>query len=185
MPGQFWNGSVYPTEATDSVWLYLWFRSLYSTTAPSGVVAVSWGWWISASWFHYTRPLLSFSFDYANFFFFFLRLTAFASLVTQNVKHLPAMQETRVQSLGLEAPLEKEMVTHSSIPAWRIPCVEEPGRLQSKGSQRVGQDWATSLSLSLTATSFMNNSYFGDSQGFSVSTFGFAVISDFLVSGSF
>ena len=59
------------------------------------------------------------------------------------------MQETRVWSLGREDPLEKEMATHSSIIAWRIPWMEEPGRLQSTGSQRVRHDWATSLSLSL------------------------------------
>ena len=57
------------------------------------------------------------------------------------------MQETRVQSLGQEDPLEKEMATHSSTLAWKIPWTEEPGRLQSMGSQRVGNDWATSLSL--------------------------------------
>ena len=58
-----------------------------------------------------------------------------ASLVAQTVKRLPAMRETRVQSLGQEDPLEKEMATHSSILAWRIPWMEEPGRLQSTGSQ--------------------------------------------------
>ena len=63
-----------------------------------------------------------------------------ASLVAQRLKHLPGMQETRVQSLGQEDPLEKEMATHSSILAWRIPWREEPGRLQSTGSQRVGHD---------------------------------------------
>ena len=57
-----------------------------------------------------------------------------ASLVAQTVKNLPAMQETRVQSLGREDPPEKEMATHSSILAWRIPWTEEPGRLQSMGS---------------------------------------------------
>ena len=51
------------------------------------------------------------------------------------VKTLPAMQETRVQSLGQEKPLEEEMATHSSIPAWRMPEPEEPGGLQSRGSQ--------------------------------------------------
>ena len=55
------------------------------------------------------------------------------------------MQETQIWSLGWEAPLEKEMATHSSILAWRIPGTEEPGRLQSMGSQRVGHDWVTSL----------------------------------------
>ena len=60
------------------------------------------------------------------------------------------MRETRVQSLSREDPLEKEVATHSSSLAWRIPWREEPGRLQSMGSQRVGHDWATSLSLSHT-----------------------------------
>ena len=63
-----------------------------------------------------------------------------ASLVAQRIKRLPAMQEIRVQSLGWEDPLEKEMATHSSILAWRIPWTEEPGGLQSTGSQRVGHD---------------------------------------------
>ena len=63
-----------------------------------------------------------------------------ASLVAQMVKRLPAMQETRVQSLGWDDLLEKEMATHSSILAWRIPWTEEHGRLQSMGSQRVGHD---------------------------------------------
>ena len=61
------------------------------------------------------------------------------------VNHLPMMQETRVQSLGWEDLLEKAMATHSSILAWKIPWTEEPGRLQSMGSQRVGHNWATSL----------------------------------------
>ena len=69
----------------------------------------------------------------------------FPSLVAQRLKHLPPMWETRVQSLGREDPLEKEVATHSSIPAWRIPWMEEPGGLQSTGPQRVGHDWATSL----------------------------------------
>ena len=63
-----------------------------------------------------------------------------ASLVAQRLKCLPAMRETQVQSLGWEDPLEKEMATHSSILAWRIPRREEPGGLQSTGSQRVGHD---------------------------------------------
>ena len=58
-----------------------------------------------------------------------------ASLVDQTVKHLPAMQETQVQSLGQEDPMEKEMATHSSILAWKILWTEEPGGLQSMGSQ--------------------------------------------------
>ena len=63
-----------------------------------------------------------------------------ASLVTWTGKNPPAMEETRVWSLGWEDPLEKGMATHSSILAWRIPWTEEPGRLQSKASKRVGQD---------------------------------------------
>ena len=63
-----------------------------------------------------------------------------ASLLAQMVKHLPAMQKTRVQSLGWEDPLKKEMATRSSTLAWKIPWMEEPGRLQSMGLQRVGHD---------------------------------------------
>ena len=60
--------------------------------------------------------------------------------MAHTVKNLPAMQETRVQSLGWEDPLKKGMATQSSILAWRIPWTDEPGRLQSMGSQRVGHD---------------------------------------------
>ena len=63
-----------------------------------------------------------------------------SSLVARRLKRLPAMQETWVQSLGREVPLEKEMETHSSILAWRIPWTEEPGRLQSMRLLRVGHD---------------------------------------------
>ena len=69
---------------------------------------------------------------------FYLPLVA--SLVAQTVKRLPAMQETQVQSLGREALLEKEMATHSSILAWKIPRMEELGEPQVQGVQRVGQD---------------------------------------------
>ena len=69
-----------------------------------------------------------------------------ASLVAQTVKNLPAMQETPVQSLGWEDPLEEGIATHSSILAWRNPWTEEPGRLQSMGLQRVGYDWVTDTS---------------------------------------
>ena len=62
------------------------------------------------------------------------------SLVAQMVRHLPTMWETRVQSLGQEDLLEKEMATHSSTLAWKSLWTEEPGRLQSMGSQRVGHD---------------------------------------------
>ena len=74
-----------------------------------------------------------------------------ASLVAQMVKNLAAMQETQVWSLGWEDPLEKVTTTHSSILAWRIPWIEEPGGLQSMGSQRVGHGWAANtLTFSLT-----------------------------------
>ena len=60
--------------------------------------------------------------------------------MTHKMKNLPAVWETQVQSLSWEDPLEKEMATHSSILAWRIPQAEEPGGLQSTESQRVGHD---------------------------------------------
>ena len=63
-----------------------------------------------------------------------------ASLVAQTVMHLPALRETQVQSLGWEDSLEKEMATHSSILAWKIPWTEEHGGLQSMGWQRAGHD---------------------------------------------
>ena len=62
------------------------------------------------------------------------------SLVAQRVRRLPPMRETWVRSLGGEDPLEKEMATHSGILAWRIPWTEEPGGLQTMGSQRVRHD---------------------------------------------
>ena len=70
--------------------------------------------------------------------------TVWETLVAQRLKHLPEMRETWVRSLGWEDPLEKEMATHSSILAWRIPWTGEPDGLQPMGSQRVG------LSLTLT-----------------------------------
>ena len=63
-----------------------------------------------------------------------------APLEAQRVKRLPAMQETRVQTPGREDPLKKEMAPHSRTLAWKIPWVEEPGRLQTMGSQRVRHD---------------------------------------------
>ena len=68
---------------------------------------------------------------------------SWASLVSKMVKNLPAIQNTWVQSLDWEDPLEKGMATHSSILAWRILWTEEPGKLQSMGSQRLGHNWAT------------------------------------------
>ena len=71
-----------------------------------------------------------------------------ASLVAQRLKHLPPMRETWVRSLGREGPLEKEMATHSSTLAWKIPWTEEPDRLQFMGSERVWHNWVTSISVS-------------------------------------
>ena len=73
----------------------------------------------------------------------------FSSLVAQTIKCLPITRETWVQYLGQGDPLEKAMAPHSSTLARKIPWTEEPGRLQSMGSQRVGQDWVTSLSFFL------------------------------------
>ena len=71
------------------------------------------------------------------------RWTSYLLLGAQTVKKPPAMRETWVRSLGREDPLEEGMATHSSILTWRIPWTEEPGGLQSMGSQRVGHDWVT------------------------------------------
>ena len=70
----------------------------------------------------------------------FVLFAVVTSLVAQMVKHLTTMQETQVQSLGWEDPLEKEMAPHSSTLAWKIPWMEEHGRLQSMGLQRVRHD---------------------------------------------
>ena len=69
--------------------------------------------------------------------------TSRSSLVAQTVQNLPAVQETWVRSLGGEDPLEEEIATHSCIPAWKIAWTEEPGGLQSTGSQRLRHKWAT------------------------------------------
>ena len=70
--------------------------------------------------------------------------------MVQMVKNLPAMQETWVQSLGQEDPLEEGMATHSNVLAWRIPWTEKPSGLQSMGSQRVGYDRETNRHKSIT-----------------------------------
>ena len=87
------------------------------------------------------------------------------------VKRLPAIQETWVRSLGWEDPLEKEMATHSSTLAWKIPRTEEPGRLQSMEFQRVGHDWATSLHFtSLITLPLGFNCDFISTSGYGLST---------------
>ena len=89
-----------------------------------------------------------------------------ASLVARLVNDLPAVQEIWVWSLGWEDPLEKEMATHSSILAWKISWTEEPGGLQSMGSQRVGHDWATNThtsgrqSCSLSFCFYLDSNFF-------------------------
>ena len=84
-----------------------------------------------------------------------------ASLVAQRLKRPPAMRETWVRSVGQEDSMEKEMATHSSILAWRTPWMEEPGRLQFTGSQRVGHDWATSLTQSVLPKAHSHSRMFG------------------------
>ena len=81
---------------------------------------------------------------------------SWASLVAQMGRNPPAMQETRVQSLGQEDPLEEGTATHSNILAWRIPRTEEPGGLQSMGSQRVRHDWATKCTINLFSSVELN-----------------------------
>ena len=76
-------------------------------------------------------------------------------------KEMSAMQETQVLSLGWEDPLEKEMVTHSNNPAWKIPSTEKSGRLLSMGLQRVGYDWAANSFLHLTKENTMTQSNYG------------------------
>ena len=77
--------------------------------------------------------------------------------IAQSVKNLPAVQETRVQSLGWEDPLEKEMATHSSILACKVSWTEEPGGLQSMGSQRVRLNLSTSIYHPITIQLYMYN----------------------------
>ena len=81
------------------------------------------------------------------------------SLVAQMGKNLPAVQATWAQSLGQEGPLEKGMVTHSSILDWRIPWSEESGRLQSMGSQRVGHNWVTNTFTSRFVVAFLRRKW--------------------------
>ena len=79
-------------------------------------------------------------FSSRSFVVFGLMFRSLTSLVAQMVKHLPTVRKTQGQSLSWEDLLEKEMAAHSSIPAWKIPWMEKPGRLQSMGSHRVGHD---------------------------------------------
>ena len=87
--------------------------------------------------------------------------------MAQSVKNLPTMQETQLRSLGREFPLEKEMASHSSILAWKTPWTEEPGGLQSMGSQRAGQDWATKPPQAFGMVRLLENGFEGCFTGFS------------------
>ena len=98
---------------------------------------------------------ISTSFSLLYFLIGWLRTTRFRSI--KGPQHLSTMHETWVRSLGQEDPLEKEMATHSSTLAWKIPWTEKPGRQQSMGSQRVGHNWATSFSLSLSRCRYPSN----------------------------
>ena len=80
------------------------------------------------------------------------------SLVAQTINDLPVLQETWVQSLGQKDPQEKGMATHCSILAWRIPWAEEPGGLQSMGTQRVGHDWVTKHSITVSVLDTFHHS---------------------------
>ena len=86
--------------------------------------------------------------------FFDIQLSLWASLLAQRVKHLPAVWETRVLFLGQEDPLEKEMATHSSTLAWKIPRMGDPGKLQSMELQRVTHDLRNSLLMKQAACHF-------------------------------
>ena len=101
------------------------------------------------------HPCLFVGLTFQPHFFF---IYTWSSLVAQTVKRPLIMRETRVRSLGCEDPLEKEMATHSNILAWRIPWTEEPGGLQSTGSQRVGHDWVTLLTYLLMEQAVSNPS---------------------------
>ena len=116
------------------VWLNLLWRSLLLSLGP-GAHKVLFApsellWWVWSLIINMILPLLP---------------SCWASLVTQMVKSLPAVQDTWVWCLGWEDLLEKEMATHSSGLAWKIPWTGDPGGLQSIGSQRVRHNWATSL----------------------------------------
>ena len=92
--------------------------------------------------------------------FIFLPMDIQSSLVAQTVKSLPAMWETQVRSLGQKGPLERGMAIYSSILAWKIPWMEEPGRPQSMGSQRVGHEWATNILTSSCSSTTVTKALF-------------------------
>ena len=118
------------------LWKMWWGRMKLHVEAHSGVVkSLSHVWLFETPWTlaYQAPPSMGFSRE--------------AFQVAQTVKHLSTMRETGGRSLSWEDPLEKKMAIHFSTIAWKIPWTEEPGRLQSMGSQRVGHDWANSLHL--------------------------------------
>ena len=130
------------------IWLHLFFEISHTIFFFWKTELTKWMWMINITflfWVLTSGQALPFLFLYINLNP--SNLVVRASLVAQMVKHLPAIRETQVQSPGQGDPLEKEMATHSSTLAWKIPWTEEPGRLQPMGSQRVRHHWATSLSL--------------------------------------
>ena len=163
-----WTDSKWGKEYIKAVYchfVYLFFSSSRSLLIDSCIFSILFSWFLIiftiiilssfsgslpiSSSFTWACVFLVYSFICAVFlclFIIFFKLIVFevsfsqTSLVAQMVKHLSAMQETRLRSLGWEDPLEKEMATHSSILAWKIPWTEELGRLQSLGSQKVGHD---------------------------------------------
>ena len=140
----------YCTSQILVLFIYFFFYKLKVCGSPT----------LSAFWLHFSNNIRSVCVCVTFWWFlqYFKPSTGIrASLVVQRLKCLPAMRETWVRSLGPEDPLEKEMATHSSILAWRTPWTEEPGGLQSTGSQRVGHDWATSHTCTPLKTRMMGS----------------------------
>ena len=134
---QYWSGLPLPSLWRISSLPILLFSSIYLH------------WSLKKAFLFLFAILWNSAFKWVYLSFSPLPFASLFTVVAQTVKRLCTMRETRVQSLDLEDPLEKETAIHSSTIAWKIPWTEEPGRLQTMGSQRVGHDWATSLSLSL------------------------------------
>ena len=119
--------------------MWYWSYSWGHTSRNTGLIQC-----IYCSYLSFLQYLMILKFLFLNLQSLFNSTTViWASLVAQSVKNLPAVQETQVQTLGWEDPMEKEMATHSSSLAWKISWTVEPGGLQSMGSQRVGCDSAT------------------------------------------
>ena len=145
-----WDGwMVSPTQWT---WIWSSSRKWWRTRKPG----VLFPWWSQTCLSDWTTPttkpfhLELWPHETRDSWIKILAVIWQSSLVAQMVKNPPAMQETWVQSLDQEDPLEKEMATHSSIHAWKIPWTEQPGGLQSMRSQSVEHDWVTNTFTSLS-----------------------------------